>query len=111
MRRGTWGWLAWLCCAPVLAHHSFAMFDKTQTRSVSGTLYAVEWQNPHSWIWVEVKSDAGAKVWGFEGGSPVALTHMGYSKKNLLVGTKVTVSYNPLKDGRSGGNLVDIKFN
>ena len=97
--------------APASAHHSFSMFDKSRTLSINGSLYAVEWQNPHSWIWVQATGPDGVTaVWWFEGGSPAMLTRMGYSKKNMLVGTKVTVTYNPLKDGRTGGSLVTMKF-
>jgi len=97
--------------APALGHHSFSMFDKSRTLVINGSLYAVEWQNPHSWIWVQATGpDGTAAVWGFEGGSPAMLTRMGYSKKNLVVGTRITVKYNPLKDGRTGGNLVEMEF-
>lgn len=107
-RRWKGGFLV-LPAAMANAHHSYAMFDKTQNLMLEGTLYAVEWKNPHSWVWVQADDGHGGQaVWGFEGGSPAALSHQGYSKQNLVVGTHVVVHYNPLKDGRTGGNLVDI---
>lgn len=100
-----------IAASSAYAHHSYAMFDRTQTKEVKGTLYAVEWKNPHSWIWVAVPNDKGVTdVWGFEGTSPASLMRLGYTKKNLVVGTPVTVTYNPLKDGATGGNLVELKF-
>lgn len=93
------------------AHHSYAMFDRTKTATIKGTLYAVEWKNPHSWLWIAVKNEKGGNdTWGFEGTSPASMTRLGFNKKNLVVGTPVNVTYNPLKDGRNGGNLVELKF-
>jgi len=105
-----WPITVWLMpLASTSAHHSYAMFDKAQNLMLEGTLYAVEWRNPHSWVWVQADDARGAQtLWGFEGGSPAVLTHQGYTKQNLVVGTPVVVHYNPLKDGRNGGNLVDI---
>jgi len=36
--------------APALAHHSFAMFDAGQIKSVQGTVKEFKWTNPHAWI-------------------------------------------------------------
>ncbi len=38
----------------VCAHHSFAMFDKTQTVILAGTVRSFQWTNPHSYIVVVV---------------------------------------------------------
>lgn len=93
------------------AHHSFAMFDQEKTATVEGTLYAAEFINPHGWIWIEVKNAAGeTEKWGFEGGSVGELRRLGYTRKNLIVGTKVTANYHPLRDGRNGGQLVKLDF-
>lgn len=93
------------------AHHSYSMFDRTRTETIKGTLYAVEWKNPHSWIWIAVKNEKGATdLWGLEGTSPASMTRLGYTKKDLVVGTPVTARLNPLKDGRNGGGLVELKF-
>ena len=35
---------------PALAHHSFAMFDREKTVSISGVVKEYEWTNPHVWI-------------------------------------------------------------
>lgn len=101
-----------LCAiAPLSAHHSYAMFDKEKTSVIKGTLYAVEWKNPHSWIWVAVKNNkGGTDIWGLEGTSPASMTRLGFTKSSLVVGTAVTVTLNPLKDGRMGGGLVELKF-
>jgi hypothetical protein len=91
---------------PSSAHHSFAMFDNTRTESISGTVYAFEWSNPHAWLWIDVDDGKGNDVkWGFEGAAPSELSRSGWSKRILNPGDKVTVEYKPLKDGRPGGSL------
>ncbi|MGC3980405.1 MAG: DUF6152 family protein [Steroidobacteraceae bacterium] len=93
------------------AHHSYAMFDMTQQRTLEGALYSMEWKNPHSWIWVAVTNDKGEqKVWGFEGGSTQSFIHMGLTKDDLTVGRKVLITYRPLKDGQQGGQFVSMTF-
>jgi hypothetical protein len=97
-----------LACAagPTLAHHSFAMFDNTRTESISGTVYAFEWSNPHTWLWVDVDDGKGNDVkWGFESAAPSELGRSGWNKHSLNPGDKVTVEFRPLKDGRPGGSL------
>src|SRR5579871_5332900 len=53
--------------APAFAHHSFAMFDRNKTASVSGTVKEYEWTNPHVWIHITAPDEKGAmREWGFE---------------------------------------------
>ena len=48
-----------LAARPVAAHHAFAAeFDVTKPVKVHGTITKIDWVNPHSWIYVDVK-DAG----------------------------------------------------
>lgn len=86
------------------AHHSFALFDPTQCREITGTVHALEWKFPHSWLWVTVPDgQSGAGTWGFEGDSPQLLGTKGWKRDSLKRGDKVTVRYVPLRDGRQGG--------
>jgi hypothetical protein len=39
---------------PVAAHHSFAIFDHTQTYTLKGTVRSFQWTNPHGYIDLEV---------------------------------------------------------
>lgn len=97
---------------PGLAHHSYAMLDQTKRATVQGTIHALEWTNPHVWVWVSVKDAAGAAtIYGFETNAPSELSRFfGWHKKVLTVGDQVTVDYSPLKSGRSGGALRTITF-
>jgi Family of unknown function (DUF6152) len=93
------------------AHHSFAMFDGDKMLTLQGTIYSVEWKNPHAWIWVAVMNDKGTTdVWGLEGTSPAEFARKGFTKKDFLSGDKVTVDLHPLKDGRPGGQFLRMTF-
>jgi hypothetical protein len=93
-----------------LAHHSYAMFDQTRSLTVQGTVHALEWTNPHIWVWVVVKDAIGVSTtYGFESNAPSELARFfGWDKRALTVGEAVTVEYSPLKSGRSGGALRTI---
>ncbi len=54
---------------PVLAHHSFAAeFDASKAIRLSGTLTKIEWTNPHSYFYIDVKNDNGqVENWACEG--------------------------------------------
>ena len=101
-----------MCAAPAVAaaHHSYAMFDQTKTLTLRGTVHALEWTNPHIWVWVDVIDAAGASTtYGFESNAPSELSRFfGWSKRALAVGEGVTVEYAPLKSGRNGGALRTI---
>ena len=90
-----------------MAHHSFAMFDQTKQTTLTGTVTAFEWTNPHAYIEIDVTDDKSAvKHWSVELGSPSILMQSGWKFKDLKHGDKVTVRISPLKDGKPGGLLV-----
>jgi hypothetical protein len=66
-----------LTVAPaVFAHHSFAAeFDATKPMKLTGLVTKVEWQNPHTFFYIDVTDPAGGKVtnWAIELGSPNGL--------------------------------------
>lgn len=93
------------------AHHSFAMFDGDKLTTIEGTIYSVEWKNPHAWIWIAVpNSKGGTDVWGLEGTSPNEFVRKGFTKKDFTAGGKVVVDIHPLKDGRTGGQFLRMTF-
>ena len=88
------------------AHHSFAMFDRTVEKVVTGTVVRWAFNNPHSWLYLNVKNKDGSEtLWGFEGSSPTALLQKGITGMTFEPGKTITVLYCPLKDGRAGGGL------
>lgn len=90
------------------AHHTYAMFDRSKTVTVHGTVAKLEWTNPHVFVWLYVPStnDPGKyDLYAFENGSPNAISKVGWSKNSLQPGDKITIDYWPLRDGRKGGHL------
>lgn len=91
---------------PILAHHSFTMFDQTKSLTITGTVTDFQWTNPHSYIEIDVPDESGAtKHWAIEMGSPSILQQSGWKFSALKKGDKTTLVINPLKDGRPGGFL------
>jgi hypothetical protein len=89
---------------PVAAHHSFSVFNTSETKTVTGTVKQIDWTNPHIWLWVDVANDkGGVDVYAFEGMSPNFLERRGWTRTTLKAGDKITVDYNPLRDGKNGG--------
>jgi hypothetical protein len=82
-----------LAAVPTFAHHSFsAQFDAKKPLKMTGTVTKVEWMNPHSWFYIDVKGDGGNVTnWGWELASPNLLLRSGWTKTTLEVGDVVTV--------------------
>ena len=92
-----------------MAHHSFTMFDQTKQVTLSGTVTEFQWTNPHAFIELDVTDEKGAvKHWSVEMGSPSILMQGGWKFKDVKVSDKVTVRLNPLRDGRTGGLLLQV---
>lgn len=91
-----------LFAIPTLAHHSFAAeYDQTKPITVKGTVNRVSWVNPHAYLFIDVKDDAGkVTVWAFELLSPNALARQGWNSKSLKPGEAVTVDGYLAKDNK-----------
>jgi hypothetical protein len=90
--------------APAIAHHSFAMFDQSRTVELKGTVVEFQWTNPHAWIEMAVpKPGAADERWSIELNSPNNLTRQGWRRTTLKAGDKVTITINPLRNGKKGG--------
>lgn len=91
--------------APVLAHHSFAMFDQTKQVTLVGTVTEFQWTNPHAFIHIDVKEGADTGVWDIELNSPNNLKRQGWKQTSLKPGDKITLVANPLRDLSHKGGL------
>ena len=87
--------------APSLAHHSGTMFDQSKTVTIEGVVKKWELTNPHSWLWVETKSSGKTEIWGFEAEGPSTLQRAGIKPSDFLVGTKLTITGNPMRNGQT----------
>lgn len=94
-----------------LAHHSFSMFDRSKVVVVQGTLKSVQLINPHSWFVITGPGPQGVvKDWSIEGPSPNILIRQGWKHTDVNAGDRVTLTFNPLKDGSPGGVLVSVRL-
>jgi hypothetical protein len=99
-----------LLSAAATAHHSFAMFDQTQEKTLVGTVKEVQWTNPHIWVQVMVKNASSGQLveWSIEGASPNALSRQGWKRSSLKAGDAVELVIHPLKNGDNGGSLIRV---
>ena len=86
---------------PIEAHHSFAAeYDASKAIRVTGVISKVEWTNPHSYLYIDVKDDHGNLVtWTCEGGAPNTLSRRGFTKNAIKIGDTVTIDGYGAKDG------------
>jgi hypothetical protein len=97
-----------IAAIPVSAHHSFAAeFDGHAVIRLTGVLTKVDWSNPHTYFFLDVKDEHGKIVnWGCEAGSPGALSRRGMKKNDLKLGDTLIVDGYRAKDG---SNLIDAR--
>ncbi len=98
--------------AVAMAHHAFsAEFDANKPVTLRGAITRVDWINPHSWLYIDVKDQTTGKVvaWKVEMGAPNQLLRRGWNKNTLPVGTEVVVEGYRAKNGSdiaNGGSVV-----
>jgi hypothetical protein len=95
------------------AHHSVqAEFDINKPITITGVVTKVEWINPHSYLYLDVKDDGGnVKHWAFEMAGPGALRRAGLSRADrggLKPGDTITVNAVAAKDGTDAGLIKDV---
>ena len=94
------------------AHHAFAAeFDAKKPVTIRGFVTKVEWTNPHVWVYLDVKDEAGAwKNWGFEMGAPHQLQTRGWSRELLKIGDELVVEGSMAKSGPGRMNGRNVTF-
>jgi len=90
-----------LAAFPLSAHHSFsAEFDIAKRVNLQGQVTKVEWQNPHVYIYVDVRErDGKSESWACEIAGPNTLARQGWDRRSLRVGDRVLVIGYSARDG------------
>jgi hypothetical protein len=95
-----------LMAGSVHAHHSFSQFDRDTEMLKTGEVVRWAFNNPHSWLYLNVENaDGTTTLWSFEGSSPVSLLPRGITGSTFEPGDVITFMFCPLVDGRPGGHL------
>src|SRR5215475_8251219 len=84
------------------AHHSFAAeYDATKPIMLTGKVTKLEWQNPHTFFYIDVKDAKTNEVanWAVELGSPNSLMRLGWTRNSMKVDEMVTIQGSLAKDG------------
>jgi hypothetical protein len=105
--------LAGLGVLPAQAHHSFAMYDQTQTLTLTGVVYQFVAQANHAELHVyligpdgklEKGSDGKPHAYGVEMAGAAAVAEQGITSDSLPPGTIVSFKVNPLREGTDFGS-------
>ena len=92
---------------PVVAHHSFGMFDEKKELVLKGAVKEFQWSNPHTWIQLNVADATGNVVeWSIEAGSPNLVGRQGWKRNTFKAGDQVEITVHPLRDGQPGGSFM-----
>ncbi len=95
--------------APVLAHHSFAMYDHTRTVTLKGEVTKFQWTNPHGYLEIDVKQkDGTVKHYSLEMTSINMMRRLGWRSDMIKAGDVVTATVSPLLNGQPAGLLLDV---
>ena len=100
---------------PALSHHSFAMYDQTIQKTVTGKLTRYVPGSNHAQLIFALLNPDGSEVmengravqWGVETGSAASLARSGVTVDSFPLGTIITVTLNPLRDGRTFGAMTN----
>jgi len=94
---------------PLSAHHGNAAFDSTKRVSLKGAVTEWFWANPHCILQFDVKDDKDQVVhWATETSNPADMVNRGWSKFSLKPGDQVTVTFEPAKNGRPIGRVLEV---
>lgn len=100
-----------LAVAPLFAHHANAVFDTEKKVTVKGTVVEWLWANPHCLLRFDVTDDKGeAAHWVGETQAPINMIGNGWRSDSFKSGDEVTVTLEPLRNGRPGGSILSVSL-
>lgn len=96
-----------------IAHHAFtAEFDRNMPVTIQGAVKQMDWINPHSWIYLDIKDPQSGKIeeWAVEAAAPNALVRRGFTKASLPAGTEIRVAGFRSKDGANRMSGAELTY-
>jgi hypothetical protein len=92
---------------PLSAHHGSAAFETGKSVVMKGAVTRWFWANPHCFLSYDVKDESGNIThWVAETSNPPDMINRGWSKGTFKPGDEVTVTVEPVKNGRPAGRLL-----
>lgn len=96
---------------PAAAHHSFAVYDLTQTKTAAATIKEFNFGAPHSTATFTIKgSDGKSQNLTLQGAAPSALSRAGFKPRDFSKGTQVEISWHPVRTGGPEGAMITLKL-
>jgi hypothetical protein len=95
------------------AHHSFgAEYDDQKPITITGVVTKIDWTNPHSYVFLDVKDASGQVVpWKFEGYPPGVLFRTGWKRNTTMkIGDTVTIFGWRARDSSNWGHSRQVTF-
>jgi hypothetical protein len=94
---------------PLFAHHGNAAFDTGKKVTMKGTVTEWFWANPHCFLKFDVKDESGNVAhWVAETNNAPDMIERGWSNKSFKPGDEITVTVEPVKNGKSVGRVLQV---
>jgi hypothetical protein len=95
---------------PLVAHHSFSMFEMDKNVTYTGVVVDYKWNNPHVHFTIDITPAPGVDQatvgrWDVEGGSTNIMARQGWTRATLKAGDPITLVGHPMRDGSRGISL------
>jgi hypothetical protein len=98
---------ALVAASPLLAHHDWPV-DRTKLITVTGTVTAFTWADPHVMIALDVQANGTIEKWKVGGSNKKNTAANGWDKKTLKPGDVITGIGFRFKDGSNAAQLQKI---
>jgi len=101
--------VALLAGVPLQGHHTGSTLLSETTVTMKGVVKNWLWSNPHCLLTLEVKGEDGQVVqWVVEAQAPNSIYPAGYRSNTFKPGDEVTVTVNPVTNGRPYGRIARV---